>query len=118
MKLVGTLLSILIPLLANLKIPRWWNAGVDDVVDEQLHIFCDAAATGYGAVAYRQVQGSSGAIAVTIICARSHVIPLNPARALHHNSIPRLELTAAEKAVEIRLFIQRAAKGKFQRCFL
>ena len=51
-----------IPLLANLEIPRWWNSGVDGIVDEQLHIFCDAAATGYGAIGYRQVRGRSGKI--------------------------------------------------------
>ena len=42
------------------------------------------------------------------MCARSHVVPINPSRASHHNSIPRLKIAASEKAVEIRLFIQRA----------
>ena len=103
-----------IPLLENLTIPRWWNTEeTADAVDEQLHVFCDASANGYGAVAYRRVIGTNGAIHVTILCARSHVVPLNPSRASHHNSIPRLEMAAAEKAVELLLFVERALKRNF-----
>ena len=104
-----------IPLLADLSIPRWWDTEeTAHAVDEQLHIFCDASAKGYGVVAYRRVA-KNDAIHTTIVCAKSHVVPLNPARASHHNSIPRLELAAAEKAVEVGLFIERAARRKFPR---
>ena len=104
-----------IPLLEHLTIPRWWDteetAGSGD---EQLHIFCDVAATGYGVVAYHRAHGVDGSVHVTILCARSHVVPLNPSRASHHNSIPRLELAAAEKAVEVCLFVERAARKEWQ----
>ena len=100
-----------IPLLANYRIPRWWNTpDTEDVASEQIHVFSDASTSGYAGVAYRRVSGTSGAVHVSIITARSHVVPLNPARASHHNSIPRLELTAAAKAVEIRQFIELTLK--------
>ena len=103
-----------IPLLAHLSIPRWWDTdGTVDPVDEQLHIFSDAASTAYGCCAYRRVVGKDGEIFVTLLTARSHVVPLNPSRSSHHNSIPRLELVAAKKAVEVRLFLERALEKKF-----
>ena len=100
-----------IPLLARYKIPRWWNTEeTEDVASEQAHFFSDASTSGYAAVGYRRVTGASGAVHVTIITARSHVVPLNPAKASHHNSIPRLELAAAVKSVEIRQFMESALK--------
>ena len=75
--------SLSIPLLVNLKIPRWWGSGVDNVVDEQLHVFCDTAATRYGVIAYHRVRSSLGKIAITIICTRLYVVPLNLARVSH-----------------------------------
>ena len=75
-----------IPLLTQYKIPRWWNTDdTEDVASEQAHFFSDASTSGYAAVGYRRVTGASGAVHVTIITARSHVVPLNPAKASHHN---------------------------------
>ena len=100
-----------IPLLAKYRIPRWWNTPeTENETSEQIHVFSDASTSGYASVAYRRVSGTSGAVHVSIITARSHVIPLNPARASHHNSVPRLELTAAAKSVEIRQFIETTLK--------
>ena len=100
-----------IPLLARLKIQRWWNTKeTEDVESEQGHIFSDASVSGYAAVGHRRVTGVSGAVHVTIISAKSHVVPLNPAKTSHHNSIPRLELAAGVKAVDIHLFIESSLK--------
>ena len=108
-----------IPLLANLRIPRWWNCGIDNPTSSSLHIFCDAAATsGFGACAYRRVTDSAGNVKIVLICSRSHVVPIDPSRASHHNSTPRLELTSAEKAVEIRKFIERATNAPFDYVYL
>ena len=104
-----------IPLLAELEIPRWWNTPeTEDEASEQIHLFSDASISGYAAVGYRRVTGASGATHVTIISARSHVVPLNPEKTSHHNSVPRLELAAAVKAVEIRQFIQKTLKRQIQ----
>ena len=45
-------------------------------------------------------------------------MPVNPSRASHHNSTPRLELTSAEKAVEIRKFVERATQKSSDRVTL
>ena len=103
-----------VPILRSYAIPRWWNT--DSTVssnDVSLHIFCDAASTGFGAVAYRRVVGENGEVFCTIITSRAHVVPLNSSKASHHNSIPRLELTAAEKGTQLRQFIE-ASVGVFE----
>ena len=101
------------------SVPRWWSTeGTEDFVDETLHIFGDASLEGYGAVAYRRVVGRSGEVFVTIVYAKTHVVPLDASRASHHNHIPRLELVAAEKTVLMRLYIERALKKTFGRVFL
>ena len=108
-----------IPSLAKLRLPRWWNCGVENVASAELHVFVDAAATsGYGAAAYRRVIGQDGTVKVILLCSRSHVVPLNPSRASHHNSTPRLELTSAEKGVEVRQFVIRATETTFDRIIM
>ena len=42
-------------------------------------------------------------------------MPLDSSRASHHNSIPHLELVAAEKSVELRQFVETALKMDFDR---
>ena len=54
---------------------------------------------------HRRVIGRNGEVFCTIVMLRAHVVPLNSSKALHHNSIPRLELTAAEKGTQLRQFI-------------
>ena len=77
------------------------------VVRREVHTFCDAAEPGFGVVSYWLSEDEDGTIKVIILCAKAHVVPLDPAKASHHNSIPRLELTAAEKAVKVKLFVKR-----------
>ena len=87
----------------------------EDTVDmpEELHVFSDASLGGYGVVMYRRVMGRSGAVRVTFLGGKSHVVPLNPSRASHHNSIPRLELVAATKAAEMAMAMEKSLKRKF-----
>ena len=82
-----------------------------DKVEEWFHICCDASSIGYGAVAYRRVVDINRKVHVTIITARSHV-PLNPARASHHGSMPRLKLVAGVKAIQLIHFLQAALGRK------
>ena len=37
---------------------------------------------------------------VTILGSKSHVVPLNPKRASHHNSVASVEIVSAEKAIQ------------------
>ena len=106
-----------IPKLAQYSIPRWWNVDIDedDIVDEQLHFFSDASAIAIGAVGYRRIVGKNGEIRTVIVRATTSAVPLNSARASHHNSIPRLEMAAAEKSIQIRQFVERAVKRKYSK---
>ena len=108
-----------IALLVHLSIPRWWSSDATmDVKEVELHIFCDASAGGFGCVSYRVVRAPSGEIIVTIVEGRACVVPLNSARASHHNSIPRLELVAAVKAVRMKKSIENSLGGPFSETFL
>ena len=106
-----------IPLLQRYPIPRWWNTdetiGAEDI---SLHIFADASKIGYGAIVYRRAVSRTGVIAVSFICSGSHVVPNNAARASHDGSTPPLEMVAAAKAVEKRLFVERSV-GKFNKVY-
>ena len=95
------------PLLIQIEIPRHIEWGIVKAVRREVHIFCDAAIPGFGVVGYWLVEDEDGTIRVTILCAKAHVVPLDASKASHHNSVPRLEMTAAEKAVKLKLFIKR-----------
>ena len=97
--------------LGDLSIPRPWND--DDTVGQpdELHVFSDASITGYGAVMYRRVVGRSGKARVVFLGGKSHVVPSNPSRASHHNSIPRLELVAATKAAEMASKLEKSIEN-------
>ncbi|KAK0133289.1 hypothetical protein N1851_031203 [Merluccius polli] len=58
----------------------------------QLHHFCDASTEGYGTVTYLVQQNSSKQVHCAFVMGKARVAPLK------HNTIPRLELTAATMA--------------------
>ena len=97
-----------IPLLKELSIERAWD---DEETLEGVatrHVFVDASKGGFGCCIYRRGVGNQGKVRVVFICGRSHVVPKNSARASHHGSIPRLELTAAVKGVEADAAVARS----------
>merc|ERR1739842_165340 len=104
--------------LDGLSIPRPWNTRDTVGQKDELHVFSDASINGYGAVMYRRVVGKSGVARVVFLGGKSHVVPSNPSRVSHHNSIPRLELVAATKAAEMRGAMERSIKRRFGRVFL
>ena len=95
--------------LANFYVPRCWNLPSTIGCIPELHIFSDAGEDAYGAVAYRVVKGVDGVIHSHIICSKGHVVPKDPRRSSHHGSIPRLELVAAVKALDIRKNVEKLA---------
>jgi len=103
-----------LPNLRQLHIPRAWDS--EKTVDglEELHIFADAAKTGYGVVAYRRVIAKDGSIRVVFLLGKSHVTPKDASRTAHHNSVPRLELTAAVKATEAMETIQKSLRKRME----
>ena len=98
--------------LRNLSIERAWNDPDTLGGLEQLHIFSDASATGYGAVIYRRAVGKKGKIRVSFICGKSHVVPNDPKRTSHHGSIPRLELVSALKGVDLSRAVSKSIRNR------
>ncbi len=77
----------------------------------QLHIFADASASAYAAVAYLKCEYTSTAPSSHLICARAHVAPVGKI------SVPRLELLAAELAVRVRDQVIRHLKVHIEKVF-
>ena len=96
--------------LARYYLPRCWNKPTTIGCVPELHVFGDASPMAYGAVAYRVIKGVDGVMHSNIICAKGHVVPADPARSSHHNSIPRLELVAAVKALDLRKNCEKLAR--------
>ena len=89
------------PALEEMAWDRWVATPehTDSVAD--LHIFADASSTGFGIVAYRVCYAQDGSAHVSFYFARANVVPLQSSKReeKHHDSIPRLELTAAKVCV-------------------
>lgn len=77
-----------LPHLSKFRVPRWLCTGENWTI--QLHGFCDASESAYGAVLYIRAENNiTGRINVAILVSKSRVAPLKSL------SIPRLELCAA-----------------------
>nr|XP_031839043.1 uncharacterized protein LOC116429801 [Nomia melanderi] len=63
---------------------------LNQAVELQLHGFCDASESAYGACVYIRSTNKQGQHAVELLCAKSRVAPIKT------NSLPRLELCAAK----------------------
>ncbi|XP_045534866.1 uncharacterized protein LOC123721177 isoform X2 [Papilio machaon] len=75
-----------LPLLSSLRIPRLILCNSYDSID--LHIFCDASQSAYGACLYVR-STNDNVVLVRLLSAKSRVAPIKP------TTIPRLELCAA-----------------------
>ena len=73
--------------------------------DAELHIFCDASGTAFGAVAYLRVQDQSGNVHCSFVLGKSRLAPLKTV------TIPRLELSAAVVGVNLCVCIQKQLTG-------
>ncbi|XP_039456650.1 uncharacterized protein LOC120433807 [Oreochromis aureus] len=69
--------------------------GFGEIKSAQLHHFCDASETGYGAVSYLRLSNSKQEVCVSFIIGKARVAPLKQV------TIPRLELAAAVLAVRL-----------------
>ena len=99
--------------LQTFEIPRCYKSDLEEVSETELHIFSDASEIGHGCVAFLRMKGSDGLIEVSFILGKARVNPLKTGL-----SIPRLELTAAVLAVQLREKIYNALKIKCTRtCF-
>ncbi len=94
-----------LPLLPLLRIPRCLHAPHRGHPQQQkLHIFADASAAGYAAVAYVVTEYGDGEPPhATLALSKGRVAPLRQV------SIPRLELLAAELAIDLAYTINAAS---------
>ncbi|XP_059050490.1 uncharacterized protein LOC131845442 [Achroia grisella] len=96
-------------ILTEIEIPRWIGTKASDVKVE-LHGFCDASQSAYGAVVYARVVDLEGNVRVTLISAKTKVAPVKQV------SVPRLELCGA--VLLTKLLIETAKVLNIQKTYL
>ena len=74
-------------LIKGLAIPR--HLVLPEYMEVQIHGFCDASQSGYGACLYIRSSDADGRVLVQLACAKSRVAPVK------QQTIPRLELCGA-----------------------
>ena len=84
-----------LPALQELKIPRCYKPAGFKAVSWSLHCFSDASDYGYGVAAYLRQVSESGEVCVSLVMAKSRVVPVDAP------TVPRLELTAALLSAKI-----------------
>jgi hypothetical protein len=87
--------------LQGFAIPRCVNLFSPEGAYIEVHVFCDASQDAYGACAYLRCININGTITCNLICSKGFVAPLNK------QTIPRLELQAAVKAVKLGKSVHR-----------
>ncbi|XP_043215496.1 uncharacterized protein LOC122378464 [Amphibalanus amphitrite] len=97
--------------LKQLQIPRSYKDGSDLVVERQLHVFCDASETAFGAVAYLRAKTVTGKVTCSFVMCRTRVAPLRKL------SIVRLELQAAVLAVRLASTVSQELSPQPHRTF-
>ena len=109
--------------LKPLRVPRWTSVlGLEDSVSE-LICFSDASAEGYGCALYvrKGLKGGGSRYHVTFLLSKCHVVPLSMMKKPvnqqqpHLDSIPRLELVAAQTSAIARDFMSREAGETFDK---
>jgi hypothetical protein len=94
-----------LPLLQEVKIPRWLMGVSECVLSCSLHTFCDASKTAYAAAVFIHFEYSSH-IQLQLIQAKSHVAPIKTV------TIPRLELLAATIGARLATSIVKELEQK------
>lgn len=77
----------------------------------EMHTFCDASQTAYGACTYIRSLDSSGTYVTHLICAKSRVAPLK------NVTLPRLELSGALLAARLSNIVLKALNMKIDQTF-
>ena len=103
--------SLTIPTLVGLKVPRWIGLpALASDAQREFHVFCDVRTVGIGAACYARFEDSNQLTHVSLVMAKSHVIPSNQKTSGLHGSIPRAELEGAMKVRDIALDACQAYK--------
>jgi hypothetical protein len=81
--------------LKDVKVRRCFKPPNFEVVTAELHSFSDASDYGYGQASYLRQVSVTDEISVSLVMAKSRVVPLKPP-----TSVPRMELAAAWTSAE------------------
>ena len=104
--------------LETIGIPRCYKAKmVREPEEYQLHVFCDASQTAFGAVAYARMttsscNGEEGTVASSFVMAKTRLAPLKQL------SIVRLELQAAVLACRLAACVKQSMTYSFSQFFI
>ena len=93
--------------LEQLWIPRSFKPSDEEIINAQLHVFCDASEKGFGAVAYLRTETASG-VHVGFVAVKAHV---SPKKIL---TIPKLELQGSIIAVRLANMIKKELRIKLE----
>ena len=78
-----------LPQLTQQAVPRRLSQSEQEVIDRQLHSFCDTSTAAYGGVIYIRKLHADTSVSIALITAKTRVAPLSGL------TIPRLELCGA-----------------------
>ncbi|XP_018372878.1 PREDICTED: uncharacterized protein LOC108767463, partial [Trachymyrmex cornetzi] len=97
--------------LNQIRIPRGVRLN-SDLHFIQLHGFCDASQSAYGACIYVRTESSSGEYHSELLCSKSRVAPIKA------TSLPRLELSAALLLARLIASVQASLDVSYIQIFL
>lgn len=103
-------LKLQIPLINNLRIPRWLQTTSSSYVE--LHGFADASEVGYACVIFVRILRDDGGIHMQQLVAKSRMAPIKKL------TIPRLELLAAELLARLACKVIDTMQMEFKRVCL
>ena len=108
------------------RIPRWTSKlGLEDALTDLVG-FSDSGSEAYGVVFYmrKYLQGGGTEAHISFLYAKSHVIPIKMQKKpvkdqeCHLDSIPRLELVAAQTSALCRDMLQRESEETFSNIWM
>ena len=109
------------PELRQLRMDRWIACPETTDGTAEIHVFSDASLEGYGAAGYISMVKEEHR-RTSLLFARAHVVPIDMVRRVvkdqenHHDSMPRLEVTAARLAATTKDTLLRELKYRLLCC--
>lgn len=97
-------------LVKDIVVKRWLGSTKSSSI--QLHGFCDASETGYGAVIYTRIKIAKGKYITSLLTSKSRVAPLKI------TTIPRLELCSANLLCDLMFTIKPSFVHQPNKIFL
>ena len=89
-----------LPRLQELKANRCYKPDNFTATSSSLHSFSDASDYGYGQASYLRQVDATGDVTVSLVMAKSRVVPSKP------TTVPRLEITAALVTTKVAAMVK------------